>query len=182
MSDQGLSKCRRVLQPIDMGLLSGRSGRLAFWVFSGILLVCQTALLLITQSRLWAELLILLPSLLLWSRRFHDINISGWWAFTPMGVAFVEGFVDAFIARANAAPLAASAAVDLPPHWLDSALQYPMAFLTGFVAGFANALVAKFATDPVTATVSVAFTLFLGLWPGSPAANRFGPPPGVKAP
>lgn len=166
-----------------MEILSGRANRRAFWLVWAIISVAQVAIGLAGASDVVADLLVLGPWVWIASRRLHDINASGWWSLAPMAIGFVEGFVRGF-AEAwqkdhSEVGSAKATLTSLPANWGELVLANPDSFW--LVNGFMQTVAAEFAASPITTTLGIAFTLILGLWPGTRGTNRFGEPPGRQA-
>jgi len=64
---------------------NGREGRKVFWLFTLNIFIINTIFGLIsTVLSLLLSFVILLPSLGLSVRRFHDIDFSGWWVLVGL--------------------------------------------------------------------------------------------------
>ena len=142
----------------------GRIGQRDFWVGVLILFVIWilTPLLHLLAPLVW--LVLLYPWVCVFTKRLHDFGKSGLLILVP----FVVGFIAAALGLIFGGVTVASAI------W--TAVQGGTQAVSWAV--LLGALGTMLAFLCVAAVVKFEFILWVGLSPGDPAANRYGPPPG----
>ena len=146
----------------------GRIRRKDFWIGALILVVvgCLSVLFHILAPLIWLALLY--PWVCVFSKRLHDFGKSGFLILAPVAVgvvAFVLALVFGGIGAIGALVTAANGGSE-PSSWavLFGALGVALVFLS--IAGL----------------FKLVFILWVGLSPGAPGENRYGPAPEVVAP
>lgn len=141
--------------------LGGRSDRWEFWLYAA-LLTGASAVLPLLHIRVAAPALLAMW-VVIWIRRLHDIDRSGWYAAAPIvlqGLCIAAGFMFGGIDFRNAA--------------FDSqALQGAPMTAVGM-----NRLVE---VSLIYVAIQYGFTIWLGLKPGTAGENRFGRAPHLPA-
>ncbi|ESQ83379.1 hypothetical protein AEAC466_14110 [Asticcacaulis sp. AC466] len=151
---------------------TGRSRRTEYWlwflfqvmaslVFS--ILAMMIGDIAVTLNRLFS-LAILLPTLAVAVRRFHDINRTGWWVLFPMAVFLVAMIVYLSMNGANfmsQMTLLGSLGPKPTPQQITAVLPVILSMMWILLAYLAAAIV----------------TLVFNVMDGTPGPNRFGPDP-----
>ena len=160
---------------------NGRIGRKTYWMTYGPILVVSIALSLWARNDvsnrglsilgLVVSLLLLYPMICIFSKRLHDMGRSGWLQLLLYGVSVAFSI---FVASRTFGPTMAAAA---------SAQGDPAAAQDAVQAALANLM----AADPVLkyapyigTGITLLWALWLGLTPGNPGDNRYGPPEGEE--
>lgn len=140
----------------------GRIGRRDFWIGFLIIFVASIVLNMVPVLGQIAGLLLLWPQVCIHAKRLHDMGKTAWLMLIPLGVAIVCGI--AGVATGGIAVLGSMAMSD---GGSDSAAA--AAALSG--AG------AFMAFMGLAMLVGIGFLLWVGLTPGQPGENQYGPPP-----
>ena len=136
---------------------NGRIGQKDFWLGFLIVFVASIVLGLIPILGQIAGLLLIYPTVCLYSKRLHDFGKTGWLAALPYGVGAVLMLIMLLAGGAAFFGMASGSAAE---------------------AGGAMAAVGMIGLLAVLAFfVWLGFTLWVGLSKGDPAANQYGPPP-----
>jgi uncharacterized membrane protein YhaH (DUF805 family) len=137
----------------------GRIGKRDFWIGFAILFVANLVLGMIPFLGMLISLLLIYPTVCIYSKRLHDAGRTAWLMLVPFGVVVVCMII-AFM-MGGAALMGAGMAGS------DSAAG--AAAMAG-MGGAALVIMLGF-------LVNIAFVLWVGLSNGDPGENRFGPPP-----
>jgi len=141
----------------------GRIGRKDFWIGVLILFIAWTIapIFHLLAPLIWV--LLLYPWVCVFAKRLHDFGKSGWLIAIPFAVgaaAVCLGMLFGGLAAIGALWGIASEGLE-PNAWA-------VAFGSlGIMAGFLA----------LAGVVKIVFVLWVGLSPGGPGENRFGPPP-----
>ena len=143
----------------------GRIGQKDFWIGALLLFVAWilSHALHILAPLIW--LLLVFPWVCIIAKRLHDFGRSGWLMLAPLAVgvvAVVLAVVFGGLTAGSALYTAFTGGME-PSGW----------------AVMFGALGVMFAFLGVAALVKILFLLWVGLTPGDPGANRFGPAPGA---
>jgi uncharacterized membrane protein YhaH (DUF805 family) len=159
----------------------GRIGQKTFWMTYGPILVISLALSFVARSDPsnrsmgllvgLVTLILLYPTICIYSKRLHDMGRSGWLQLVVYGLRIAFGI---FVAtRTFGATMSAAMSAQGDPEAARAAVQSAVAELT------ATDPVLKFAPY-VGMVISLAWALWLGLTPGNSGANKYGPPEGEE--
>jgi uncharacterized membrane protein YhaH (DUF805 family) len=136
---------------------NGRIGQKDFWIGFLIVFVASIILGLIPILGQIAGLLLIYPTVCLYSKRLHDFGKTGWLAALPYAVGAVIMLIMLLAGGAAFFGMASGSAVE---------------------AGGAMAAVGMIGLLAVLFFLAwLGFTLWVGLSKGDPAANQYGPPP-----
>ena len=159
----------------------GRIGQQTFWTVYAPIFIISAAVGFIAQTNPGNQqlgavtglvgLVLLYPSICIYSKRLHDMGRSGWLQLILYAVSICFGV---FIAtRTFGATMSAAMGAQGDPEAARAAAQ--------------AAVLDLMATDPVLKfspyigiAISLVWALWLGLTPGNPGANKYGPPEGEE--
>ena len=143
----------------------GRIGRGMFWAGFLAVIAASIAVDQIPKAGDYIGLLLLWPQLCIHVKRLHDMGRTGWLLPAPMAASFICVVTGVIVGGATILV------------WLGGAIK-------GHSADPAAVTALMVAVGLIAAAVFIefGFLLWIGLTPGKPDANRYGPPPGALSP
>jgi len=159
----------------------GRIGRKTFWITYGPMLVISLVLNFLVRTdtsnqmlgllSLLVFLVLIYPMICIFSKRLHDMGRSGWLQLLLYGASIAFGI---FVAtRSFGTTMSAAISAQGDPEAAREAVRAATADL------MATDPVLKYSTY-IGGAISLAWALWLGLTPGNPGENRYGPPEGEE--
>lgn len=142
----------------------GRIGQKDFWVGWLILFVAGLVLGLIPFIGQIAAIVLIYPSVCVFSKRLHDMGKSGWLAAAPYIVGIVALIIAIMMGGAGIVTAALSGNAENDP-----------AAAAAVLSGLGGAV----GVMMLAGVFGIAFTLWVGLSKGDPGENRYGPAPGA---
>ena len=139
---------------------NGRIGQRDFWIGWVILFVATLILGLIPVIGHIIGLVLIYPTVCVYSKRLHDFGKSGWLVAIPYAV-FIIAAVIGVIAGGSAILMGASAGANA----------------SAAAAGALGGLGLMMLFLLIAFVVAIAFLLWVGLSKGDAGPNRYGPPP-----
>ena len=145
----------------------GRTSQRDFWTAFLVLIAIWFVSLLLHIFAPIVWLLLVFPWVCVFAKRLHDFGKSAWLILIPVGIGFLAGMLALILGGVSVFSAALAVLDDGSDHeaW------------TSLFAGLGVML----ACLGVAALVKFAFILWVGLSPGVPGPNRFGPPPAARA-